>query len=268
MHQSPFRFVCALLLTMSALLVVAGCASAERRDAAHTSAEGALLVAGGSGRAGVYVLRELRAQGKTFRATTRNAAEARARLGAEAEGVTWVEADLRDPAAATRALQGVDRVICVIGSREFSGANSAEFVDYGAVKNLIDAAMQAKVQHVVLLSAIGASDPESLPNKLFKGALEWRYKGEQHLRASGLAYTIVRPAGLTNEPAGKKGVGLYQGDEWQRHVRKTISREDLAQVLIESLRNPGARNATFEIANEPDEPPGTWLAQLAALKAD
>jgi len=39
-------------------------------------------------------------------------------------------------------------------------------------------------------------------------------------------------------------------------------------VLIESLDNPATRNATFEIANDPDAPPGDWRAQLAGLEPD
>jgi uncharacterized protein YbjT (DUF2867 family) len=230
--------------------------------------DGRILVAGGSGRQGVYVMRQLQAAGLPFRATTRSIAEARKRLGADAEGVEWLEVDLREPADATRAMQGITHVISVIGSRELTGPNSAEFVDYGAVRNLVDAAVAEKAGHVVLLTAIGTSDKDSYANKLFKGALEWRFKGEEHLRRSGLAYTVVRPAGLVNEPAGRKGVALYQGDDWKSHARKTISRDDLALVLIESLRNPGARNATFEIANDPTLPPDAWRAQMAALKPD
>lgn len=250
-------------------LALAACASGSTtRLEAGDSGDGLILVAGGSGRAGVFVVRRLRESGTSFRATTRSVAEARKRLGADAENVNWVETDVRDASQAGQAMQGVDRVICVIGSRELSGPNSAEFVDYGGVRNLVDAAVRHKVRHFTLLTAIGASDKESAANKIFKGALEWRFKGEEYLRASGLTYTVVRPAGLTNEPAGTKGVKLWQGDDWKSHLRKTISRDDLALVLIETLRNPGARNATFEITNEASEPVGRWAEQMVALKAD
>jgi uncharacterized protein YbjT (DUF2867 family) len=261
--------VATLILAAALALALTACSSGTAsRETTDALAGRTIVVAGGSGRAGRFVLRQLKAQGLSFRATTRNEPQARVRLGADAEGVAWIEADLRDPAQAARALEGADHVICVIGSRELAGPNSAEYVDYEGVRNLVDAASGAGVQHFVLLTAIGTTDRESAANKLFKGALEWRYKGEQHLRASGLAYTIVRPAGLTDEPGGTKGVKIWQGDDWRAHLRKTISRDDLAQVLIESLRNPGARNASFEITNEAGEPPATWRAQMAALKPD
>jgi uncharacterized protein YbjT (DUF2867 family) len=256
-----------LLAVLAACTAVAtaSCSGLTGGDPLH---DGTVLVAGGSGRTGVYVLRQLKAAGVPFRATTRSVAAARERLGADAAGVEWVEADLREPADATRALQGVTHVISVIGSRELAGPNSAEFVDYGAVRNLVDAAVAVKARHFVLLTAIGTSDPDSFANRMFKGALEWRFKGEEHLRGSGLDYTVVRPAGLVNEPAGRKGVALYQGDDWRTHGRKTISRDDLALVLIESLRNPGARNATFEVANDASLQPGAWREQMARLRAD
>ena len=79
-------------------------------------------------------------------------------------------------------MPGIERVICVIGTREVAGPNSAEFVDYGGVRNLVDAARAAGVRHFVLLTAIGTTDPEHPFNKFTKGALQWRFKGEEHLR--------------------------------------------------------------------------------------
>jgi uncharacterized protein YbjT (DUF2867 family) len=255
------RAVLAALLAAGLL----GCAGpGGRRDLRA----GTVLVAGGSGRAGKYVLAELRAQGIPCRGTTRSVAEARRRLGTAAEGIDWVEADLRQPEDAARAVAGVDYVVCVIGSRELSGPNSAEFVDYGAVRNLADAARAARVRHVVLLSAIGVTDPKSPANRLFKGALEWRLKGEDALRASGVAYTVVRPAGLVDRPAGERGLRIAQGDDWRAFAGATLSRADLARVLVQCLREPGARNATFEIANDAAVPPGDWPAALAALAPD
>lgn len=249
-------------------LAATGCSAWPGGDGRDDLQRGRVLVAGGSGRAGRYVLRELSAEGIPFRATTRDIAEARRRFGAEGDGIDWVAADLRDPAAARAAVTGCDYLISVIGTRELSGGNSAEFVDYGAVRNLVDAAGAAGMRHLVLLTAIGVTDPASPANKLFKGALQWRLKGEEYLRASGLAYTIVRPGGLTDDPAGVKGVLLAQGDDWRRFRGSTVTRGDLAQVLVECLRNPAADRLTFEIANDAALPPGAWRETLATLRPD
>ena len=250
-------------LALAMLAALSGCASTP-----GGSEDGVVLVAGASGRAGRYVVQRLKEQGVPFRAMTRSRAEAAQRLGADFAGVDWVECDVRDPAQVAAAMRGVKSVISVIGSREVAGDNSAEFVDYGGVKNLVEAAVAAKVEHFVLLTAIGVTDPAHPFNKATKGALGWRFKGEEYLRASGLDYTIVRPAGLVNEPAGQKGLRFEQGDNWRPLLRRTLSREDLALVLIESLRQAGARNATFELVNDPARPPGAWRADFAALRPD
>lgn len=249
-------------LAVACILALSGCATAP------SGGGDLVLVAGASGRAGRYVVQRLKEQGIPFRAMTRSRAEAEQRLGADFAGVDWVECDVRDPAQVAAAMRGVDQVISVIGANQVSGDNSAEFVDYGGVKNLVDAAAAEKVDRFVLLTAIGVTDPAHPFNKATRGALGWRLKGEDYLRASGVAYTIVRPGGLVNEPAGQKGLRLEQGDNWRPLLRSTLSRDDLALVLIESLRQPGARNATFELVNDPALPPGAWRDRFATLKPD
>lgn len=258
-------------LVLVTMVLVAGCSNGASRPVVAGRidlSQHVILVAGGSGRAGRYLLQGLKAEGLRFRATTRSLAEARQRLGADAEGVEWIEADVRDPRQIEAAMRGVDMVISVIGANQIAGPNSAEFVDYGGVKNLVDAAVKHKVRHFTLLTAIGTSDKNSFANKLFKGALEWRFRGEEYLRASGLGYTIVRPGGLVNEPAGRQGLLLAQGDNWRQFARATLARADLALVLIETLRNPGARRATFELVNDASLPADAWRQALPLLKPD
>lgn len=263
----PTGLFAILLAALLAALAACATGTASHHDAGDLRGR-TILVAGGSGRAGAYLVRQLKADGLSFRATTRNLEQARQRLGADAEGVDWVQADLRDPAQAAAAVQGVDYVISVIGSREMSGPNSAQYVDFEGVQNLVDAAVKGKVRHFTLLTAIGTTDKESRGNKIFKGALEWRFKGEEYLRHSGLDYSIVRPAGLTDAPAGQSPVRLYQGDAWREHVTQTISRADLAKVLIATLYNAGARNASFEVANDPAGAAEPWQQQMKGLTPD
>jgi uncharacterized protein YbjT (DUF2867 family) len=253
-----------LIALLAACTVHSG---AERKSAADLQ-DATILVAGASGRVGHYVVDHLRADGLRFRATTRSQPEALKRLGADYADVDWVECDVRDPGQVAAAMQGVDLVISVIGSRQVTGDNSAEFVDYGGVKNLVDAGVKEGVAQFVLLTAIGVTDPSHPFNKATKGALSWRFKGEEYLRASGIPYTIVRPAGLVNEPAGQKGLRMEQGDAWRPLLRSTLSRDDLAVVLIEALRQTAARNKTFELLNDASVPPDDWRSRFEALRPD
>lgn len=262
------RTLHAHLILLFALIL--GACAGTGSTTGGTAAEPAelILVAGASGRVGRFVIKHLKEDGRAFRSLTRSRATAIERWGESYQDMNWVEGDVRDAGRMREIMAGVSHVISVVGSREVSGPNSAEFVDYGGVVNLVEAAKAAGVEHFVLLTAIGVTDPSHPFNKATKGALEWRFKGEEHLRDSGLGYTVVRPAGLVNRPAGEQGLRIEQGDIWKPLLRSTLSREDLAQVLIESLANAGARNATFEIANDPGRPPGDWRAQLSTLEPD
>jgi uncharacterized protein YbjT (DUF2867 family) len=145
----------AILLVLSGA-VLAGCTGtgSQAKHSPGAAAERELiLVAGASGRVGRYV----------------------------------IEGDVRDAARMREVMAGVTAVISVVGSREISGPNSAEFVDYGGVVNMVEAAKLEGVKHFVLLTAIGVTDPEHPFNKATKGSLQWRYQGEEHLRDSGVA---------------------------------------------------------------------------------
>jgi uncharacterized protein YbjT (DUF2867 family) len=258
-----------LLSGFLGLSLLTGCATQSGADLQGQT----ILVAGASGRTGRYVIQHLQDDHLQFRAMTRNRADVVKRFSAadpavDWDRIDWVECDVRDPAQVAAAMRGVARVISVIGANEVVGDNRAEFVDYGGVRNLVDAAVREKVQQFVLLTAIGVTDPEHPFNKATNGALGWRFKGEEYLRASGLTYTIVRPGGLVNDPAGQKGLRLEQGDVWRPLLRSTLSRDDLAIVLIEVLRQPGARDTTFELVNDASAAPDAWRDRFSTLKPD
>jgi len=262
--MSTGRWIAAVLLA----LLLAGCGPLQSGGSPVDVKEQTILVAGASGRVGRYVVDELQQGGYRFRPLTRSRAEAVKRLGSGYAGLDWVECDVRDPAQVAAALQGVDYVISVIGANEVGGANSAEFVDYGGVKNLVEAAGRAGVRQFVLLTAIGVTDPAHPFNKATKGALQWRLKGEDSLRQSGLTYTIVRPGGLVNTPAGQAGLRLEQGDNWRPLLRSTLSRGDLAELLVAVLGNPDTFYTTFEVVNDPKLPPRAWRQALSQLVPD
>ncbi len=250
-------YAASLLLTEGA--VGMGDASVERD-------KGTVLVAGASGKTGRHVMEILSEDGYTPRGMTRNPERAAQSVGA---GYDWVRADATDPATLTAAVEGADYVICTIGSQEPRGPNSPEFVDYGGVKNLIDAAVAANVKHFVLVSSQGATDdsPDNPLNKMFSNVLIWKLKGENHLRASGLNYTVVRPGGLEGyqHDAGTVGLRFDQGDD----SRGAIPRKDVAAVLVAALSDADANKKTFELYQDGDAPANNWQgAAFASLAAD
>jgi uncharacterized protein YbjT (DUF2867 family) len=79
-------------------------------------------------------------------------------------------------------------------------------------------------------------------NDQLGGILTWKLKGEDSLRSSGIPYTIIRPCALTEE-AGSKELVFEQGD----NIRGKISREDVAELCIQALKQKRASNVTFEV---------------------
>jgi uncharacterized protein YbjT (DUF2867 family) len=92
--------------------------------------------------------------------------------------------------------------------------------------------------------------------------LDWKFKGEEVLRQSGLNYTIIRPGGLKNTPGSKHALIFDQGDQ----VSGTISRADLAEVCLHALHHPNSDCTTFEvIEGEPCQQPD-WVRLFSVLQ--
>lgn len=132
-----------------------------------------IALTGATGTIGGALLRILADAGEEVRALSRRPPE-----GEVPPSVTWAEADLMERATLPRVLEGADRLFLLTGNVETA---------VRAQQNAIRAAVQARVRHVVKLSALGASDH----SKSVIGV--WHWVVEQELQRSGLAWTILRP---------------------------------------------------------------------------
>jgi uncharacterized protein YbjT (DUF2867 family) len=141
-----------------------------------------ILVTGATGHQGGAVLRHLREKGFSVRALTRdpNKPEARALVG---HGTEVVRGDLNDPVSISRAIEGADGVFSVQGHRE-SGVEAE--IRQGI--QVADAAKRTRVSHFVYSSVAAADRNTGIPH------FESKFKIEQHVRNTGLHYTIFRPA--------------------------------------------------------------------------
>ncbi len=139
-----------------------------------------ILVTGATGRQGGAVARHLHKRGYTVRAFTRNPERAQSMLG---EGIEVVHGNFDDFDSIRRALDGVYGV--------FSVQNPAEAGVQAELRHgraMIDAAERARITHFVYSSAIAADGFTGIP------FLESKRRIEDHLRESGLTFTILRPA--------------------------------------------------------------------------
>ena len=263
--QTQMRAALAALVMLPWFLM--GCG--QKADVADSSASEppVVLVIGATGATGPTILAAL-GDDYRIRALVRDMDRARAKLPAN---VTLFVGDVRQPETLTPAFEGAQFVVSAVGAR-FVGQgeladtmNTTEMVDYEGVKHLAGAARTAGVKHFVLISAMGVTNPEHSLNR-FDNIMQWKLKGENALRASGVPYTIVRPGGLSDEAGGTLGTLVTQGDN---HGIGQTNRIDVARICVRALTDPAARNVTIEVvkdASQPVVPPDGDV--FSGMKAD
>jgi len=221
-----------------------------------------ILVVGASGRTGSYVIKYLKQQGRNFIPMTSNKDRATKKF---TEKYNWVEADVKKPESLDSIMVGVTKIISGLGTNEFEGPNSPEYIDYGGTKNLINAAEKAgTVKQFIQISSSGVTHKDHPLNR-FGNVLVWKLKAEDYIRSSSIAHTIVRPGGLTNHEVGIKGIRMEQGDTAIRGGM--TSRGNVAAICIEALSNHDAKNKTFEVFDD-DLNNTDWHHDFSMLLAD
>lgn len=220
---------------------------------------GPVTVIGGAGRIGRLVVRGLLDEGVEARVVSRRAARA-ADLGRR--GAKLYDADVRSGDGLAAPLGDARAVVFSVepGTAQ-SGPDRPEATMYQGVLNVLNACGPA-VERFVLVSQIYVTRPGH-PINQYGGMLDWRLRGEDAIRASGLPYTIVRPSWLTDRDGGA-GLRLEQGDQGDGQV----SRADVAAACLHALTEPSAVGKTFEMYNEPGRAPAAWGELFASLAPD
>ena len=200
-----------------------------------------VVVAGANGLTGRIVLKLLTEAGHQPVAMIRDFAQREA-LGAECR-----IGDLEKPVG--YAVRGCRGAIFAAGSGSRTGPEKTIDVDQNGAMAMIETCARMNVRRFVMLSSIAADTPERGPESLhhYFGA---KAVADRHLQASGLDYTIVRPGFLTNEP----GTGaIATGDDLGPLAKEThsVTREDVAQVLVDCLARDNTIEKTFEMIEGP-----------------
>ena len=196
-----------------------------------------VLVAGAHGGIGQHLVRLLSTGGHRVRGLIRNPDQSAA---LEALGARPVVADL-EREDVTPPVKGCDAIVFTAGAGPGSGAARKETMDYGGAVKLIDAARGAGVSRYVIVSAMGAGDPDAAPESM-RPYLVAKARADRAVEESGLDYTIVRLGGLTDDP----GTGLVDiAPSLGR--RGQVSREDVAATIVACLEEPGTVGETFEL---------------------
>lgn len=206
-----------------------------------------ILVTGATGFLGRALIRQLALSGREVRALIRPSS----RTPALPRGVPVEVAvsSLGDPRGLRAAMRGVD-VIYHLASAEHQGTRGSILeADARGTSNLAQAAADARIQRIFYISHLGANRSSFYPVMKMKGV------GEEHIRKSGVPYTIFRSA-LLYGPEDHFTTSLARLAAWYPAMflpgngdvlLQPLWVEDMVTCLLWSLDDDSAANQTFEV---------------------
>jgi NADH dehydrogenase len=199
-----------------------------------------VVIAGGTGRLGTRVVESLTKQRIAVRVMTRD----KARAAHLPDSIEVVEGDVRDPLAVKEAVAGAQHVVSAVQGLDDRNS-SPDATDRDGNRNLVDAAKAASVAHFIFVSAPSGPDhPMSMGRA--------KYAAEQYLKASGLAWTIVRPtafmefwAELVGRPVLETGRTRVFGRG--RNPINFVSIADVATAVVRAVTDAGMRGVELNL---------------------
>lgn len=180
-----------------------------------------ILVAGATGNTGARLVHELHARGHRPIALVRASSD----TSGLPEGALQRLGDLTD--LADDVTDGCEVVVFAAGAGGEAAPEMTDKVDRDGAKRLIDLSANNDVRRFVMLSSIGADDPN--PDGDLAHYLRAKHDADEHLKSTDLEYAILRPVALTDED----GVGNTRlGDNVD--PKGEAARGDVARLLADA----------------------------------
>lgn len=153
--------------------------------------------------------------------------------------VTVIAGDAADRAAVVPALANADAVIVSLGVTPGQRATTPEDICSRGTRTIVDAMKDASIDRLLIVTSYGVGDTRSRTPFLFsifaktilRGIMADKELQERDVRASGLAWTIVQPLGLTDEPATGHP---YVATDGSRQADR-VSRADVGVVCVDAV---------------------------------
>jgi uncharacterized protein YbjT (DUF2867 family) len=213
-----------------------------------------ILVAGGTGFIGAAVVRRLKALGADVAVMTAHPGRSSWRI--DRLGARPVVGDVTDRRSLDRAVRGMDAVVQALTFPTFpvervSKGYTFEAFDHQGTARLVAASVEAGVGRYVYASGVNVG--RDAPKVWFRA----KWFGEEAIRATGIAHTIVRPSWVfgPEDRALNRLLGFARwlpvvpvvGDGGQR--LQPVFIDDVAEVLARAAL-PGGPEGTFEVGGQ------------------
>ena len=197
-----------------------------------------IVVVGANGRQGQAAIRKLLDEGFSIRALLRKAAKASSLL--KDERVEIVEGDLSRPESLVHLLDNAYGLFIVL-------PYTHQAIEYG--NTLLELVSKSHLEHIVYSSVGGAERYDKVDHFRDKKAIE------DKLKATGIAYTILRPAGYMDEFAHPKSirfiVGLMRLYLSKQSRFQLIAVQDIGRFVAIAFSDPEQfKNRELEIAGD------------------
>jgi len=219
-----------------------------------------LAVFGATGGTGRRLITQALAADYDVRALTRSQAKL-----PPSEQITAIEGNVLDPGAVSETVENTDAVVCLLGR---TPNNPPDVVSRGT-RNIIEAMDDRPVSRLLVLTSMGlGSSSETVPwyvrianATALHDLMADKARQEELVMQSDLDWTIVRPGGLTDAPR----TGEYvHGVDIDVNARP-ISRADVADFLLETLRNDSYLRETPVVTTRQDVDLGFFWEQTTTL---
>ncbi len=184
-----------------------------------------ILVIGANGGVGSKLVNQLKEDQVDFTAGVRKE-EQESALKDQGVNAILIDAEKDSIDDLTEKFKGFDKVIFSVGSGGSTGADKTIIVDLDGAVKTIEASKKANVKHYVMVSTYDSRREAFDASGDLKPYTIAKHYADNHLRNSGLTYTIVHPGGLED----KSGTGEIKADLYFDEG-STIPREDVASVL-------------------------------------
>jgi uncharacterized protein YbjT (DUF2867 family) len=218
-----------------------------------------ILIAGGTGFVGTTAVHALRAAELPVRILARRPEK---QDQFRAWGCEVVPGDMTDADSLRRAVEGCEAVVHLVALPPFSDPKAIERVMIQGTRDLIEAAKEAGVGRLLLMSALGTEEGREIAPYYHA-----KWEEEQSVKYSGIEHVIFRPSFVFGRDGGllAQQIRIVRYSPVTpvlgRHRLQPIWVEDVASFFTAAVSAAEAPNRTFDLGG-PDRL--NW-AQLHAL---
>lgn len=214
-----------------------------------------VLIFGASRETGLEVAKILTGRGETVAAFARPASDLTELKSLKLQQIVY--GDVLDPVAVGKAFAAgrFRAVVCTIGAHR----GQLPRPDFEGVKIIVDSIrkLDTNVPRLLLVTVIGAGDSrDAVAPKVLEvlgEVIRLKTLAENYVIESGLRYVILRPGGMTSDPA--TGTAIRTGDHKTMGV---ITRADLARLVVECLDDESTNGNIYHTV----DPAIQWQAPL------